>query len=377
MPIIVRTQHLSTRSKLLERLDGESDDEIFVITVNNNNRAPVIATIAAQTVLETNAITTIDANETTTGNDTDEDGDVITYTCYFDNTEGGGVTNTNLCTAMSGTASFDTATGVLDWTPDYDANNSANSTPKYEIKITATANGQSDDEIFVITVNNNNRAPVIATIAAQTVTETNAITTINATENSTGTDLDLDDDVITYTCYYDNTEGGGVANTNLCTTMSGTVSFDTATGVLDWTPDYDANNSANSTPKYEIKITGTANGQSDDEIFVITVNNNDRAPVLATISPQTVTETNAITTINATENSTGTDLDLDGDVISYTCYYDNSVNGGVGFTNLCSNLPGTASFNFTTGVLDWTPSYSANDSSNTTPQYEIAITGTA
>ena len=242
-------------------MNGQVSQEIFVITVTNNNRAPVIATISPQTVIETNAITTINANDAVTGNDTDEDGDAITYSCYFDNTDDGSVANTNLCTAMSGTASFDTATGVLDWTPDYDANNSANSTPKYEIKITGAAYGQSDDEIFVITVNNNNRAPVIATIAPQTVTETNAITTINATENSTGTDLDLDDDVITYTCYFDNTEGGGVANTNLCTTMSGTVSFDTATGVLDWTPDYDANNSANSTPKYEIKITGTAMGK--------------------------------------------------------------------------------------------------------------------
>ena len=140
MPIIVRTQHLSTRLKLQEFNPkyGQSDDEIFVITVNNNNRAPVLATIAPQTVTETNAITTINANETTTGNDADEDGDVITYTCYYDNAEGGGVANTNLCTAMSGTVSFDVATGVLDWTPDYDANNSANSTPKYEIKITGT-----------------------------------------------------------------------------------------------------------------------------------------------------------------------------------------------------------------------------------------------
>ena len=70
---------------------------------------------------------------------------------------------------------------------------------------------------------------------------------------------------------------------------------------------------------YEIKITGTANGASDEKIFVFTVNNVNRPPILGTISDETVNENVAITQVNAGDTTNG-DSDRDDDVITFSCY---------------------------------------------------------
>ena len=131
----------------------------------------------------------------------------------------------------------------------------------------------------MITVNNVNLPPILGTINPETVNENVAITQVDAGDTTNG-DEDRDNDTITYTCYYDTNVDSAVGATNDCTTLSGTASFDVATGILNWLPDNEAVTTAENSLAYEIKITGTANGQSDDEIFVITVNNVDRPPVL-------------------------------------------------------------------------------------------------
>ena len=98
------------------------DDEIFVITVNNTDRLPVLDTIADQSVSENSAISTVNARDANTLSDTDPDGEVITYTCFWDNSSGETVANTNSCTTLPGTATFTASTGVLDWTPNYSTN---------------------------------------------------------------------------------------------------------------------------------------------------------------------------------------------------------------------------------------------------------------
>ena len=109
-----------------------------------------------------------------------------------------------------------------------------------------------------------------------------------------------------------------ITNTNSCTTLPGTASFTASTGVLDWTPNYSTNDTS---ATWEIKITGTANGASSDAIFVITVNNNDRPPVLSGIADQSVNENSAISTVNANDaNTLSGDTDQDGEAITYTCF---------------------------------------------------------
>ena len=62
-----------------------SDTEIFVITVSNSDRSPVIATVNDLSVNENAAMSQINADDTS-GGDTDGGRDSLTYSCLFDTT---------------------------------------------------------------------------------------------------------------------------------------------------------------------------------------------------------------------------------------------------------------------------------------------------
>ncbi|WPU66188.1 BspA family leucine-rich repeat surface protein [Peredibacter starrii] len=106
--------------------------------------APSIANISDKIVYEGRSIT-IDVNDNSTNGDVDGDGNPITYTCFYDMTVDAAVANTNDCTLIPG-LSFNTSTGVLTWTPN------GSQSGNYEIKITATAESTTDEEIFKLEV---------------------------------------------------------------------------------------------------------------------------------------------------------------------------------------------------------------------------------
>lgn len=100
----------------------------------------------------------------------------------------------------------------------------------------------------------------------------------------------------------------------------------------------------------------------------MTQNIQESAPVLSEISNQTISEGSPIIQINAGDS--GLDEDADGDAITYTCIYETTINGVKDFSaGSCSILLGSVNFDTTTGILNWTPSYSASGT------YEIWITG--
>lgn len=328
--------------------DGALSDEVlFSISVNDNNQAPVLDTIADQSVNEAVAITTINAG--VSGADVDVDGDTLNYSCFFDTTINGAVASTSACSTLSG-VSFSTSTGVMNWTPDYTQSGN------YEYIITATDGALSDSEIFSITVADVNRAPVLDAIADQTVSEGIAITTINAGDS--GADTDIDGQTITYSCYVDTSINGVVASTTACSTISG-VNFTAATGVMDWMPDMTQSGA------YEFKIVGSDGSLSDDEIFSITVANVNQAPLLDNIDNETINEGVAMTTIDASDG--GDDFDVDGEALTYQCKYDTTFDWDVFSGADCSTLTGM-SFSTSTGVMNWTPSYSQSGT------YEFMIT---
>lgn len=328
--------------------DGSlTDEQIFAIHVTNINHAPVLDAISDQTVNEGVAITTIDAG--ISGVDTDVDGDTITYSCYYDLTINGAVASTTACSTISG-MNFSSSTGVMNWMPNLTQSGT------YEFKIVASDGSLSDEVIFSITVNNVNQAPLLDTIADQTVNEGVAITTINAGDG--GDDFDRDGQAITYDCYYDTTIDGSVLSVSACTSITG-LSFSTSTGVMNWTP----NTSQSGT--YEFIIIGSDGSLTGSEIFSITVNDTNQAPVLDAIADQTVDANSPITTVDAGDG--GDDFDADGDALTYTCYYDTNANGTVANVNACSSLSG-ATFSASTGVLNWTPSFAQ------VGQYEFKIT---
>ena len=311
----------------------ESDSKIFTIEVITNN-PPVLDAIANQTGLyETDSITTIDAG--VSGADTDVDGHVLTYSCYYDTTVDANVSTTNACTSLSG-LSFNTSSGVLDWVTE------SSQAAIYEISITATDGVSSDAKIFTIEVLANT-SPTLDSISNQSgLYETDSISTIDA--GVSGSDSDSDGHALAYSCYYDTTVDANVAAVNACSSLSG-VSFNTATGILDWTTE------AGQANTYEFEITANDGYANDSEIFTIDVLSNT-TPTLDSISNQAgLFETDSIVTVDA--GVSGSDSDADGQTLTYTCYYDTTVNSTVAESSLCSSISG-ASFNTSTGVLSWT-----------------------
>ncbi|MFA5795511.1 MAG: putative Ig domain-containing protein [Candidatus Brocadiia bacterium] len=267
---------------------GLSDSKTVTITVNNVDRAPVLASPGNKTVDENQLLTfTLSA--------ADPDGDAITYSM----------------TPVPTGVTLNATTGVFSWTPNYTQSGS------YEVTLKATANSLVDTKTITIIVNNVDRAPVLVSPGNQSVDE-NQLLTFNLSAT------DPDGDVITYSMAPVPT--GAVLNA----------------GVFTWTPDYTQSGS------YEVTFKATANGLSDTKTVTVTINNVDRAPVLTSPGNQTVNENQLLTfTLSAT--------DPDGDAVSYSM----------------TPVPTGATLDSATGVFSWTPDYTQAGN------YTITFTATA
>lgn len=258
----------------------------------------------------------------------------LTYSCYVDHTIDQTVGEITDCSTIAG-LSFNNTTGELSWSP------TAAQFGPYEFKVTGIAGDKSINSLFSFEVKN--RAPLLDIIADQVAAEDSAITVVDAADH--GTDVDSDEQPLSYSCYYDTTVDGAVVNTALCTSLGAT--FNNSTGQMLWTPSF------GQAGTYEFKVIGSDGSLSDDEIFVITVATVNNQPSIDPIADQSATSGYAITPINAGDG--GDDLDDDGDTLTYTCYYDNSFDSSVTTTDDCSII-GVA-FNSSTGSFTWTPSY--------------------
>ena len=101
----------------------------------------ILTTIGDVTITRGTAMSQIDIDNTTTGNDTG-----VTYTCVFDTVVDGTVPSGTNCSSLPGTPSFSTSAGTLDWTPNGAAVDS------YEILVTGTKAPDQDTELFVIEI---------------------------------------------------------------------------------------------------------------------------------------------------------------------------------------------------------------------------------
>jgi hypothetical protein len=268
-----------------------SDFEQITITVNNVNRAPVLAAIGNQSVNE---------------------GATLTFTVSAADADGGDTLTYSTSTLPSG-ATFNATTRTFSWTPDYTQANT------YLITFTVTDNGTpnlSDFEQITVTVNNVNRAPVLDAVGNKNVNE-------NATLIFTVSAADAD---------------GGDTLTYSTSSLPSGATFNATTRTFSWTPDYTQANT------YPITFTVTDNGTpnlSDFEQITVTVNNVNRAPVLDAIGDRNVEEGVLLTfTINATDPDVG-------DALTYSI----------------TNKPTNATFDTGTRVFSWTPNYSQGGTS--------------
>jgi PKD repeat protein len=215
-----------------------ADTELVTITVNNIDRAPVLATIPPQTVSEGGHLALrINAS--------DSDNDAITLTAE----------NLPL------NASFVDSTGGLGrltFDPEF------GQTGNYQVRIIAAANGQADSQMVDITVVEFDRAPVITTVPPQVVNEGGHL----AVRISSS---DPDGDVITLSAQ------NLPANATFSDSTNGI-------GGLVFDPDF------TQAGAYQVRIIANSNSLADTELVNITVNNVDRAPILSSIPPQVVDE---------------------------------------------------------------------------------------
>jgi VCBS repeat-containing protein len=253
------------------------DTAILVITVNSVNDAPV----AHNDVITTNEDSPVTGDVTT--NDSDVDGDVLTYT-VIDSTNHGTLTWTN---------------GVFTYTPD--TNYFGKDTLIYQVCDNGTPS-LCDTAILVINVNSVNDAPVAINDVAVTDEDTQ-------TSGSVATnDSDVDGNTLTFSV--------------ITTTSHGTLSL-SSVGAFVYKPAL--NFHGLDTLTYKVCDNGTPS-LCDTAILVITVNSVNDAPVAH----------NDIVTTNEDSPVTGdvttNDSDVDGDVLTYTVI-DSTNHGTLTWTN--------------------------------------------
>ena len=224
-------------------------------------------------------------------------------------------------------ATFNTTSGVFDWTPG------AQDIGTHVLTFRATDSfNQINEETIEVTVTGDS-PPVLDPIGPQTATA-NVLLSFVVTAS----------------------DGGG-SPTLSATNLPGGATFSPATGLFEWTP------GVADIGTVDVTFTATDNvGQTDDEVVTITVAG-DQPPVLNPIGPQSVL-------VGALLEFTVTATD-DADIPTLSAV----------------DLPGSASFTPGTGVFSWTPglgdvgsvdvTFRATDSSNGFDEEVVTITVTS
>ncbi|MCK5913938.1 MAG: tandem-95 repeat protein, partial [Desulfuromusa sp.] len=260
--------------------DGSvSDSETIVITVGDVNQPPVLNPIGTKTIGEGSKLTF-----TIRGTDPDED--AVSYSA-----EG-----------LPTGATFDTITRSFSWTPEFQA---TENTRIARVTFKISDGPDSDSEVVTINITNVNRAPVLAAIGSQSLTEGDSYNLIiNAT--------DPDNNQVIYTA----------------TNLPESSVFTPSTRSFNWMPGHDQEGT------YSVTFRASDGSLSDSEIVSFTVNNGNEALILDAIGDQSVTENSQlIFVVSAT--------DINGDSLTYSA----------------SGLPTGAVFDAVQQRFSWTPDY--------------------
>ena len=251
---------------------GGTDREAVVITVGETNRAPVLALIGSQRVAEGEDLEFVVSA-------TDADGDELTYSME------------------DGPAGASLSNRTFSWRPGY-----AQSGTYRVTFVISDGQGGTDRETVVITVGETNRAPVLSSIGSQRVAEGEGLEfVVSAT--------DADGDGLTYSME-DGPAGASLSNRT-----------------FSWRPGY-----AQSGTYRVTFVISDGQGSAVEETVVITVEETNRRPVLASIGSQEVAEGERLRLVLSA-------TDADGDELTYSA----------------SGRPAGSSFSGQT--FTWTPTY--------------------
>lgn len=279
---------------IVKDFEGLTDTVFTSITVNHVNRAPFLASIAAQQVDEDKPLT-----YKVTGDDPD--------------VEDNGKLTIKSITLPEG-AVFDEVAKTFSWKPTFDQ--SGDHSASFRISDPA---GATDDVTVNIAVKNINRPPTIAAVQPQTGDENKEFTLVIPE----GQDLDKEDiGKLTYTA--ENLPQGA--------------KFDPQTRTIAWLPTYDQSGVYDG-----IKVTvKDVLGLTAAVSFKITINHVNRPPVMTDVPAQTVDETKllsfAITASDPDKEDAGK------------------------LTYAAENLPAGATFDVNTHRFTWTPTFEQSGS---------------
>ncbi|RZI59832.1 MAG: hypothetical protein EOP14_03600, partial [Pseudomonas sp.] len=124
-----------------------------------------------------------------------------------------------------------------------------------------------------------------------------------------------------------------------------------------------------------LPTTGSANSIGGSKNIEIA--GDSSIPVLsASTSATNAFVTSAITPVNV-NNSTGNDLTNDGRTITYSCFFDNTVNSAMDSGGTACSSLANSTFNSSTGVFSWAPTATQQAAYDTAKNYEFLITGSS
>ena len=240
----------------MQNLGGNIEDNTKTEDARtDDNTAPNISPdIISMTTYTGVTIDAIDFNDSNTNSDIDDDGDLISYVCYFDQVNDSSVDESTaaLCSTISGengNLDFNQFTGIFSsWTPDHSI---VSGNPFFEFKIIVTdPYGANDSIVFSTTVQPG--IPLITPVddyffPAEELLQNEVVSLdLNNIRFPPSNDTDM-----TYTCTFVMNIVGSSTAPQTCTGLPGSSSIDASTGVFSWTPDATAFGS------FDINFTGT------------------------------------------------------------------------------------------------------------------------
>ncbi|QKG80546.1 cadherin domain-containing protein [Tenuifilum thalassicum] len=280
----------STFNLTVQASDGTlTDNATITINLNDVNEAPAISD-ASVSIDENspNGTSVFNVNDDSSGNDTDIDGDAITYSI----TAGNG-SNAFAINSSTGEITVNDATKL-----DFET------TTSFSLTVQASDGTLTDAATITINLNGINEAPSISN-ASTTIDEntSNGTSVYNVNDDNTNSDTDVDGDAISYSI----TAGNG----------SGAFAIDASTGnitVADATKlDYET------TTSFSLTVEASDGTLTDVATITINLNGINEAPSISNGST-TIDEntSNGTLVYNVNDDNTNSDTDVDGDAISYS-----------------------------------------------------------
>lgn len=326
------------------------DTETFTLTVNNANDAPTLTSIANQSTSEDTSVQITYSDLVAAADEADVDGDVLSFKIMS--------LNSGSLSYSGGAITYGTTTiGIgewIDWTPPANQNDVTNGAAfnAIEFRVDDGTTDNGSNVALSVNVSAINDIPTMTSIANFTTDEDTDLVITYADLIASADEADVEGSTILFRVM-------GLS-TGALTYSGGAIVYGTTTvGVgetLTWTPPTNENNVTNG-GNFSVLTLKAFDGTDESASSVpltSTVNAINDPPVQNTIVDQIVEANQAVTAIDAYDSNSGNDTDADGQTLTYTCYYDTSVDAAVANVSLCSSLT-NLSFVGATGAFTWTP----------------------